>query len=174
MAGIRHVDGLVGADFFERYVVRLDPIRQMLTVAEPGTFRTRGSSVPLILDHDRLYVNMTLTPAGSGSETHRVRIDTGSGDAVSDNLVRKSRERRRSLQGVGLGQSYVDESGVFETIRIGPYTIRRSWGPSNDHPAVGMEILRRFTTTFDVSHGRLTLEPNSHLHDPVPAPPPSR
>ena len=115
---------------------------------------------------------MTLRLASGISETHRVRIDTGSGDAVSDNLIRRSPERRKSLQGVGLGQSYVDESGVFESVRIGPYFIRRCWGPSNDHPAMGMEILRRFTSTFDVTHRRLYLQPNRYLRDPVPAPAP--
>src|SRR6266705_549992 len=38
-AGIRHVDGLVGADFFERYVVRIDPERQTITISEPVAFR---------------------------------------------------------------------------------------------------------------------------------------
>src|SRR5262249_19931052 len=110
-----HVDGLVGADLFERYTVRLDPVRQTLTLAEPGTVQVSGSSVPLTLDEGALYVSMTLTPVGGAAETHRVRIDSGSGDAVSDNLVRRSAEHRRSVQGVGLGQSYEDESGVFET-----------------------------------------------------------
>jgi hypothetical protein len=173
VGGIRHVDGLVGADLFERYVVGIDPVRQTLAIAEPATFRARGlgTSVPLILKDDRLYVDMTLTLSNGISEVHRVRIDTGSGDAVSDNLVRQSPERRKSVQGVGLGETVVDESGVFETVRIGPHVIRHSWGPSNDHPAVGMEIMRRFTMTFDVSHRRLYLLPNANLSDPVPAPP---
>jgi hypothetical protein len=113
---------------------------------------------------------MTLTVNGT-SVVRRMRVDTGSEDAASDNLVRRSKERRRSLQGVGLGTPYVDYSGVFDSLRIGPYVIHHAWGPSNDHPAVGMEILRRFTTTFNVPAGRLCLEPNASLRDPVPAPP---
>src|SRR5262249_34844808 len=76
VAGIRHVDGLVGADLFERYTVRLDPVRQTLTLAEPGTVQVSGSSVPLTLDEGALYVSMTLTPVGGAAETHRVRIDS--------------------------------------------------------------------------------------------------
>jgi len=173
VGGIRHVDGLIGADLFERYVVTLDPVRQTLTMADPSTFKAKGPPIPLIVDQDRLYVNMTLTLSNGVSETHRVRIDTGSADAVSDNLVRRSPEHRKATQGVGLGQSYVDESGVFESVRIGPHTIHRSWGASNDHPAAGMEIFRRFTSTFDASHGRLFLAPNRHFHEPVPAPAPA-
>jgi hypothetical protein len=173
VGGIRHVDGLVGADLFERYVVGIDPVRQTLTITEPAIFRAKGlgTSIPLVLKDDRLYVDMTLTLSNGISEVHRMRIDTGSGDAVSDNLVRRSPERRKWVQGVGLGESFVDDSGVYETVRIGPYSIHHCWGPSNDHPAIGMELLRRFTTTFDAPHRRLYLLPNANLSDPVPAPP---
>src|SRR5262245_21452948 len=139
VAGIRHVDGLLGADLFERFVVRIDPVGETLTIFDPETFRrdSSGTSVPLIVESGRLYVDMELTVTPKLSEVHRMRIDTGSGDAASDNLVRQSPVRRKSVQGVGLGQSYVDYSGVFASIRIGPYRIRNSWGPANDHPAVG-------------------------------------
>ena len=175
-AGTHHVDGLVGADLFERFVVRIDPERRTLTLFEPAASPPVGSGtpVPLTLKDDRLYVDMRLTLANGISEVHRMRVDTGSSDAASDDLVRRSQVRQKALQGVGLGQSYVDESGVFETVAIGPYEIHHSWGASNAHPAVGMEVLRRFTLTFDAPHGRLYLLPNRHLHDPVPAPPPTR
>jgi len=168
----RRVDGMLGADLLERFVVRVDPVGHTLALLDPAAFHPEGSgtSIPLALDDDRLYVDMRLHLAGGVSEVRRMRIDTGSGDAVSDNLVRRSSERRRSVQGVGLGQPYVDYSGVFDSVELGPYAIAHCWGPSNDHPAVGMEILRRFTLTFDVPHRRLYLLPNAHLHDPVPPP----
>jgi hypothetical protein len=174
-AGIRHVDGLVGADLFERFVVRIDPERRMLELYQPEALPPgSGTPIPLTLEDDRLYVDMRLTLSNGISEVHRLRVDTGSSDAASDDLIRRSPVRHKALQGVGLGLSYVDDSGVFETVAIGPYQIHHSWGASNDHPAVGMEILRRFTMTFDVPHRRLYLLPNRHLHDPVPAPPPTR
>lgn len=127
--------------------------------------------LPLTHRNDRLYVDAKLTLPNGISATHAMRIDTGSEDAASDNLVRQSTERRAARQGVGLGTAYVDTSGLFESVALGPYAVHHAWGASNDHPAVGMEILRRFTMTFDVPHGRLYLEPNGHFKDPVPAPP---
>jgi len=165
--------GLLGADFLERYVVRIDPVRETLTVMDTASFRPEGAGTPLPLtldERDHLYVDMRLTLSPGVSEVRRMRLDTGSGDAASDNLVRRSSERRKSVQGVGLGVPYVDYSGVFQSVSLAPYTIHHVWGPSNDHPAVGMEILRRFTMTFDVPHRRLYLLPNHHLHDPVPEP----
>ena len=175
--GVRHhVDGLLGYDLFERYVVRIDPVERTFRLVEPAAFHPSGSgvAVPLEVVDDHLYVEMRLTLEGDVSEVHRMRVDTGSSDAASDNLVRRSRERRPSEQGVGLGQPYVDDSGVFARVELGPYSIDHCWGPANDHPAVGMEILRRFTLTFDVPHRQLYLKPNQHLHDAVPAPPAAR
>src|SRR5207302_6590949 len=126
------------------------------------SYQGRGSRLPLEFVDNRMFVHMRLALSDGTFADRRVRVDTGSNDAVSDNIVRKSRERLKSVQGVGLGTPYVDYSGVIDRIQIGPYAIRHSWGASNDNPAVGMEILRRFTMTFDAGRGALYLERNSH------------
>jgi hypothetical protein len=168
----RHIDGLVGEDFFKAYVVRVDPVTRSVSFCDPKSFTStsRGTTLPLVVANDRLFVRMTLTLPNGVSATRLVRIDTGSGDAVSDDLVKQSSIRRKSLQGVGLGKAYVDYSGVFATVQIGPYRIHHVWGPSGNPPAVGMEILRRFILTFDVPRDRLTIEPTAHISDPVPSP----
>lgn len=166
-------DGLLGADLLARYVVRIDPVARTLTFIDSTAYRYegKGAMLPLTSTENRLYVDVKLTLSNGIGATHAMRLDTGSEDAASDDLVRRSPERRLARQGVGLGTAYVDTSGVFESVELGPYAIHRAWGASNDHPALGMEILRRFTMTFDVPHGRLFLEPNGHFADPVPAPP---
>lgn len=173
-ASEKRLDGLIGADFFAAYVIRIDPEARTIAFhpAKHFVYRGRGAAVPVTFADNRLFVDLTLAVRGRKPVVHRVRIDTGSNDAVSDDLVKQSPERRKSLQGVGLGQPYVDYSGVLDRVTIGPYTIRHSWGPSNPKPAMGMEILRRFTLTFDVTRGRLYLEPNARFAEPVPAPPP--
>lgn len=167
-------DGLIGADFFKAFIVQVDPVRQTIAFYDPSTFRYEGvgAAIPLSAPDNRLFIALKLTLGNGISAVHRVRIDTGSGDAVADDLVRQSPQRRRARQGVGLGQSYIDYSGVIKTVQIGPYVIHDAWGPSQSAPEVGMEILRRFTMTFDVPHGHLYLQPNLHLRDPVPSPAP--
>jgi hypothetical protein len=77
--GIRHVDGLVGADLFERFVVRIDPDRRTLTLyGAQDSVPPLGTPIPLTLENDRLYVNMRLTLSNGISEVHRMRVDTGS------------------------------------------------------------------------------------------------
>jgi aspartyl protease len=171
----RHIDGLLGMEFFNAYVVRIDPIAKTVAFCDPATYKNEssGASIPLVNEDNRLFINLTLTLPSGSAATHRVRVDTGSDDAVSDNLVRQSSIRQKSRQGVGIGTPYVDYSGLFAAVQIGPYRIENAWGPSNDHPAIGMEILRRFILTFDVPHRRLTLQPTPQLHDPVPSPAPN-
>ncbi len=179
---LRHVGtplreyGLIGADFFKSHVVRIDPIAETFGVFAPATFRYagRGSAIPLTDRNDHLFIPMKLSLANGISAAPRVRIDTGSSDAVSDDLVRQSPTRRKSVQGVGLGKAYIDYSGVFSTIQIGPYSIHDAWGPSNTVPTVGMEILRRFVLTFDVARSVLYLDATPRLRDPVPSPAPDR
>jgi len=168
----RHFDGLIGEDFFKAYVVRVDPVTRTASFCDPKTFThtLSGTTLPLTVASDRLFIHVTLTLPNGVSTIHRVRIDTGSDDAVSDDLVRQSSIRQKSLQGVGLGKAYVDYSGLFATVQIGPYRIHNVWGPSGSPPAVGMELLRRFILTFDVPHGQLTLEPTAHIGDLVPSP----
>jgi hypothetical protein len=170
----RRIDGLVGADFFKEYVVRIDPNAKTIAFCRgtPVASGPAGATIPLIVTNDRFFINLRLTLPNGVAATHRVRVDTGSDDAVSDDLVRQSPTRRKSTQGVGLGTPYVDYSGVFASVQIGPYAITNVWGPSGNPPAVGMEILRRFILTFDARRGRLGLTPTARLHDPVPTPAP--
>jgi hypothetical protein len=49
-------------------------------------------------------------------------------------------------------------------------SIRYVWGPAGAVPIVGMEMMRRFTLTFDARRGLLYLEPNASFTEPVPAP----
>lgn len=59
---------------------------------------------------------------------------------------------------------------VRGAVHIGPYTIRHVWGPGAPQTTIGMEIFRRFITTFDAQRGVLHLVPNRTLIEPVPEP----
>jgi predicted aspartyl protease len=168
------IAGLIGVELLHKYVVRIDPLARTMTLYDPAHFAYAGTGAAVALRsvENRLYVPMKLALDGGDSVLHQLRVDTGSEDAASDNFVRRSRVLRTTLQGVGLGTPYRDVSGVFASVQIGPYVLRNAWGPSNDNPAVGMEILRRFTLTFDLPANRLYLEPNAAFTEPIPSPAP--
>lgn len=166
------IDGILGAEFLERYIVRIDPTRHKIAFYDPSQFvyRGEGKSMPLELTNSRLYVRVSLATRPGELIERRLRIDTGSEDSIDDDTVRNSPNIKRTTLGNGLGTSYEDVSGEYDTVVIGPYTFRHVWGPAGAVAIVGMEMMRRFTLTFDTKHGLLYLEPNSSFNEPVPAP----
>ncbi|HJP67293.1 MAG TPA: hypothetical protein VJ846_00200, partial [Sphingomicrobium sp.] len=164
--------GLVGAEVFDKYVVRIDPDRHRIAFIDPNAFHAprKAASLPLELTNHRLYLNLYLEPRPGMGAVRRIRIDTGSEDSVDDDSVKKSAIVKETRLGNGLGDSYVGYSGVYSRVRVGRYVFKHVWGPAGAVPIIGMELMRRFTLTFDGRNGRLYLEPNRHLNEPVPAP----
>ncbi len=169
----RTTKGLVGAEVFAKYVVRMDPLRSTFSVWDPATYQYRGdgASVPLIVQNGKLFLEAELEVPAGKTVTHKLRIDTGSSSSINDEIVKQSAEVRSSTLGNGLGENYKSYSGVFTSAKIGPYVIKHFWGPGGKPPAIGMEILRRFIITFDAPHGRMYLEPTPAFAEPVPTPP---
>jgi hypothetical protein len=166
------VDGILGAEFLEQYVVRIDPMQHKIVFYDLSQFAYQGDgkSMPLELTNSRLYVRIGLATQPGELVERRLRVDTGSEDSIDDDTVRNSPTTQRITLGNGLGKSYEDVSGVYDTVIIGPYTFHHVWGPAGAVSIVGMEMMRRFTLTFDTKHGLLYLEPNSSFNEPVPAP----
>lgn len=169
------VKGLVGAELFKNFVVRMDPGKSTFTVFDPASYHYDGSgaSIPLLLEGDKLFLEASLEVPAGKNVTHKLRIDTGSESSVNDEVVKQSAEVRSSTLGGGLGEDFKSYSGVFTSVKLGPYVVRHVWGPGGPRPAIGMELLRRFIITFDASRGRMYLEPTAALDEPVPAPPPN-
>ena len=166
--------GLVGAEFFEAYVVELNPERPSLQFYDPATYRKRpnATSIPLTLENHRLFITARIEVTDEKVVEHQLRVDTGSEDSVADDIVKEGREVRETVLGNGLGKDFKGYSGLVKAVRIGPFRFTEVWGPGAARPAVGMEIFRRFTTVFDGPHSAMHLEPNEHLAEAVPAPSP--
>jgi hypothetical protein len=164
--------GLVGAEIFAKYVVRMDPLRSTFSVFDPVSFKYTGdgASIPLLVENNKLYLEAELEVPAGHTVTQRLRIDTGSESSVNDEIVKQSEEVRSSNLGNGLGENFKSYSGVFTSVKIGPYSIKHVWGPGGPTPIIGMELLRRFIITFDAPHGRIYLEPTLALTEPVPTP----
>jgi hypothetical protein len=163
--------GLIGAELFERFVVEIDPDAPKIRLFEPDQFKNRGwISLPLYVTEHKLFVDAKLEPRLGQPVTHRLRIDTGSEECVADEAVKDGREVRETVLGQGLGSDYKGASGLMDAVHLGPFTFPHAWGPAAPKPAIGMEVFRRFVSTFDAQHRVLYLRPNSHIAEPVPAP----
>lgn len=169
----KEAKGLVGAELFEKFVVKIDPLESAFTVFDPASFHYTGdgASLPLIVEGGKFFLEANLEVPVGKTTTHKLRIDTGAESSVNDEIVKQSAELRSSILGGGLGESFKSYSGVFTSVKIGPYVLNHVWGPGGSPPLIGMELLRRFIITFDAPHGRMYLEPTPALSEPVPTPP---
>lgn len=167
----RDTMGLVGAEVLQRYVVVIDPEKRTLSIYDPKTYvRPKMAALPLIEESGRFFVDVTLDVRPGLSATHRARIDTGSGDAVKDELAAQARVTQKTILGNGLGANFEAPSGIFDAVHLGPYTFKHVWGPGTPGTLIGMEMLRRFVVTFDAPNGRLFLQPSKAFTEPVPKP----
>ena len=168
----KRVRGLVGPELLSQYVVQIDPRSREIKLFDPARFKTpRADAVPLLVEGDRLFTMATLDVKPGLSVTHKLRVDTGSGDSVNDPIVVQAKETRVTTLGNGLGQNYQAVSGKIDAVHLGPFTISDVWAPGGVPASIGMEILRRFVVTFDAPRGKMYLEPLSSLAEPVPPPP---
>lgn len=166
------VHGIIGAALLEPYVVELDSERPSLRIFDSERYQpdSNAAKVPLLVENHRFFLMATLDVNDSLTVEHKLRVDTGSEDSIADDAVKNSAEVRTTTLGNGFGQSYQGQSGAFKAVHVGRFSFRHVWGPAVPNPAIGMEIFRRFTVTFDAPHHMLYLVPNQHLEEPTPAP----
>ncbi len=164
----REAAGILGYDFFSRYVVLIDYDAMIIRLYEPQTYNYsgRGEIVPFTFKRKLPHITVKLKVAGREPADRDFLIDTGSADAVDDDLIaQSSAPKLETVGGVGLGQEFKTVLGRAEWIKLGSFTIENTLGVSGGTALIGGEVLHRFTIIFDYSRQRMILEPNRHLRD---------
>ena len=186
MAG-REIDGFLGADLFERYVVEIDPAGRRLLLHDPATFVYSGGGeiLPLeVVDRRPVVEGRVVVGAGKKSVPVRLVVDTGSSRYLT--LITRSRRQLKPPTERTLGASVgvVGETLVViapvDRLELGSLVIQRvetAWMEPFRIPAVrnipklngiiGNPLLSRYHVFFDYHHGRLILEGASDSPDTV-------
>ncbi|MEI9997305.1 MAG: aspartyl protease family protein [Rhizomicrobium sp.] len=175
-----HVDGILGYEFFRRYVTRFDFAAHTITLTDPGAFKPdgAGTAIPMTSTHN--------TPEIAGSYDGipaTFDIDTGDngGLTLTTPFVTTHGLRDRPgkhvdvVAGYGVGgETYarIVRGGelVLGTVPAGhPVTDLSAnaggvFGAGAFSGNIGIEVVRRFAMTLDYVHGTLYLEPRA---DPV-------
>ena len=162
------MDGVLGYDFFARWIVEIDYETQMLRLYDPAFYRYRGHGerLPLTFEHRVPHVRAVLEVPGQPPAERVLLIDTGSEDAVDDSLIaRSSGTRLDVVGGVGTGQEYRVTAARASQLGLGRLRLRDVPGAGPGVSLIGGEILRRFRVIFDFPHHQMILEPNRHFGD---------
>jgi len=169
--------GMLGVEFIERFVVRINYGAKTMTLIDPRRFgtterRESGVAVPFVF-----YDHMPQVPGVVDGRAMRLDIDTGSraGVTMTSPFVRRAKLRQAYPGGVsitdgwgvgGASHSYVvrvgslslgsvDVSNViagFSSAKVGAFADSGSDGN------VGSGLLKRFVATFDYSKKTLYLK----------------
>ena len=157
----RPIDGVLGFDVFQRYVVEIDYEARIVRLFDlDGSLPTpaAGEALRLTITKHLPYVTAALKVKGRPQAEKTLLIDTGSEDAVDDDIVLSSKgPKREVIGGVGLGQEYKVTFGRIDFVRLGPYKLENVPSVAPGVPLIGSTVLRRFRLTFDYRHGRLYL-----------------
>jgi hypothetical protein len=167
----RRVDGILGSDFIAQFVIEVDYDRRLVWLHDPERFRYRGKGevLPLTFERRLPYVEAQIAVPGQLPSSRKLLVDSGSQDAVDDDLLLKSTGNLRKVTGgVGLGQTYEVSLGPLSVFQLGRFTFKNVPSVAPGVALIGSEILRRFRTYYDYKRQRMILEPNRHLNDPFP------
>lgn len=161
------VDGIIGYDFFERYVVEIDYDARFVRLYDPVAYNYsgKGEILPITIKKKHAFVNAKMKLAGNESVMREYLVDSGSADAVNDDLIAQSTSPKVEIVGgVGLGKEFKVILSRVERLQLGNYVFENTNGASGGQK-IGGELLHRFTVIFDYSRRRMILEPNRHFAD---------
>jgi predicted aspartyl protease len=177
---IPSLDGILGMDFLNRFVIRLDYVKGEMEAFDLEHFSYDGSGEQF--DLDGIYCFLSFD-GHSGKFT----IDTGAGGfSLHAPFVRKYdliRDRERmpsasSIAGLGSTELRVYEALCHE-INLGSFTLHdipvhlseiETGAFANEAIVgnVGGMIWRKFIVYFDFTANRMILEPNTNFDEPFP------
>jgi hypothetical protein len=180
------IAGLLGYQFFNSFVVRIDYSNSQLTLYPPETFKYRkadGVSVPFELEGQRPYMYALTTMSGEKPISTRLIIDTGAGHALSleqnsHSGIKVPDPALRTQLGTGLSGSIMGYVGRISRFQINKFVFNNMLTSFPDHADVaakvqvgrngnlGNEVLKRFNLIIDYSRSKLTLRPNGSFKEP--------
>ena len=178
LAAKRDVDGILGKEFFDQFVVEIDYAHRLLNVYDSSSYKYSGSGkeIPLEIGEQQIFVRAQIKAVGRAAITGRFMLDTGSAQAVSllkpfidQHQLLPSTEGMTPVPVCGLGGHEKEQSwiGTLEALQLGeiqvaaPVTEFRLAEPNTDADGfIGGAAFRRFKVIFDYSRRRMILESN--------------
>jgi predicted aspartyl protease len=181
------IHGIIGAEAFKGYVLKIDYVRQVLTVYDPSVFSAsdhkKFEELPIEINHSKPYLNTTCQINRDTVVPMKLLLDTGAGLALllhtySNPQIRMPPKVIKGNIGNGLGGEIEGYIGRVTSLDIGNAKLQsvishfqelRLESDSNyilgRNGLIGGDILSRFTLIFDFSREKLYLKPNKYLKD---------
>lgn len=181
--GEPEVDGALGHNFLEQFVVEIDYAAKIINLYSPATYHYSGSgeSIPITIRDSSPSLRMKMTTPEGRPFEGQFELDTGLSGTLAffTPSVRKSEliSSTKTIEAAvdeEAGGEYRSRIGRMKTLQLGRFviqnpTVRFSLVGADDASVdgvIGTEILRRFKMILDYQHQRIILEPNAHFDEP--------
>ena len=178
-------DGIIGAELFERFAVRVDMDENRMDLLESASWTPPESSVaiPLRFRSGCAFMDAQVDVAGKAPVTVDIAVDLGASHALWLNEGEAGRlappaNAIETTLGHGLSGAVRGHIGRVERLTVGPYVFENVVTvfpvPEHQHPGgfdfrdgfIGAETLKRFRVTFDYAGERMVLERGRRFADP--------
>jgi hypothetical protein len=184
-----YFDGVIGAPFFERFVVEIDYDRQLISFSEPGSVAARAAlasagweELPLQIQSGLPYLATQISTATEHSVAVKLLVDTGYRGPVS--LTPQTHAEIDepleyfAIVSQGLSGDVHSRVAISEHMAIGsfqldnlPVSYAVSGGESDggSNGLIGNEVLSRFNLIFDYPNERMLVTPSRRFEVPINA-----
>jgi predicted aspartyl protease len=180
------IHGIIGAEVFKGYVLKIDYIKQILTVYDPSVFKDSDHKnyevLPIEINRSKPYLHTTAQISNDSTVPMKLLLDTGAGLALllhtysNPQIVMPPMVIKGNI-GNGLGGEIEGYIGRIRSLDIGHsklqdvishfqelHTDSDSNYIINRNGLIGGDLLHRFTVIFDFSKEKLYLKPNKYLN----------
>lgn len=180
----RAMEGILGYDFINRFVIEIDYVKKVIHLYDPKTYHYEGSGeiLHITFDHNLPYVKGSVAAPGLESIESTFLIDTGASASLSLNkpfvdshkLLERVAKTVQAAYAGGVGGESKRLLGRWPNLKLGNVKIEnvvaaftQDTGGAHADPnhagLIGGEILQRFKVIFDYSHQQMILEPNENF-----------
>ena len=179
------IHGLIGYEFFQSFVVRLNFSTNTITIYKPekSYLPRRGSRIPLSIEDRKPYITTHIQLKSGKKLPVKLIIDTGAGHPVSLETMdgvpfELPDERIQGNLGVGLTGPIDGYIGRISSLQLGKYTLHNviTAFPDYEDAAsrvfsinrngnMGLAIIKRFNVVFDYNRVAMYLKPNSPIKE---------
>ncbi|MGB3547439.1 MAG: aspartyl protease family protein [Saprospiraceae bacterium] len=181
------VQGILGADFFMRFVLEFDFRRKNLILHDPATWKDPGrryEEVPVEFYRNRPFLTLPVDLDGSGSQPQKLLLDTGAGLGL---LLHTGNDRELEMPETvipfpiarGLGGSLTGSVGRARAMQLGSYDLggvvthfqklpeRVDTSFLNERDGIlGTQILSRFKLVVDYARKKVYIRPTRKWRSP--------
>ncbi len=174
-----NIHGILGGDFFMRFVVEIDFHRQLLILHDPSRFRLRKAFVEVPADfvRNRPYLHLGVGVLQEGTVSRRLLVDTGAGLSMLLHTIPGTPHVDLPEHTIpaniasGLGGTLTGSVGRSRTVEMANRNLRNviTYFQEVDTTAlnrelnrdgiIGNRLLKRFRVVIDYSREKMYLKP---------------